>query len=139
MRRGIVAGLALALLALGGCRSGGEEAGKPIGADEPSEGQPALQTVGGIVTGAQANRVDMVDGNGNRVSLQLGEDVQIMQDENPVGREKLEAGASVRASYRDRNGQLVATRIDIDSPAGSPPSPSVQPGRQGMDDGQPAE
>jgi hypothetical protein len=130
MKRILLAAMAVALL--GGCRGGTEG-----GADRPGEGQSALITVGGTISEASPDRITVVTTEGQPVQLQIADDAQIMQDENRVQRDRLQEGASVRASYREEGGRKFAQRIDIDSSAGSPRSPSVVPGTRGMDTAQP--
>ncbi|WP_373047081.1 hypothetical protein [Vulgatibacter sp.] len=123
MKRWLVAGLAVAALA--GCRG---ESGKEAAPGETE----ALITVGGVVTEAQPDGLTLRTANGEVVEMRIAEGAQVMLGGREVPASTIREGASVRASFREEEGENVARRVDIDRAEPAPtPTPSATPGSQG--------
>lgn len=133
MKRTILVTVAAGLVALGCRGGGGEPVDLPSDVDRPGEGQAAMITKGGIITAEQGDRLQVSTLQGETVDVRVDEETQIMFDEHPAGREVLERGASVRVSYRERQGENFAARIDVDAPSETEVSPSIVPGDQGFE------
>jgi len=139
MRMAIFAGL-VAAAALAGCRGGErkppaeQQPGASAAANEPGE-TAAMETVGGTVIRSGGNELTLRTQEGDELTLDLAPGAQIMRGDEKVAANQIVEGAAVRASYRAQDGRNVARRVDIDSMPGQAPSPSTQPGSEGMREG----
>jgi len=159
MKRILVACAALALLV--GCREGQKQAGQmeeegsqAMGQQGQQPGQERMgqaderpgqmggqaqagaeQTATGTLTEVEDERITMRTATGEQMEFQLDEDVQITMNGQPIQRERLQQGASVRASYTEQDGQMMVQKLEVQSMG---EQPGMQPGgsRPGEQPGQ---
>lgn len=101
---------------------------QPTGQVPPSEATgPRLITTPGEIRAVQGNEVLMQTTENNVVSFQVTPQTHILvegPEGTAVGIDALQPGMMIRASWRERNGQKVAERIDLtglENPPGSSP------------------
>ena len=137
MNRMLVIGFAVAMLA--GCRSqqegagtqGAQEREPTAGAQPGAQAQPQMAT--GTLTAVQDDQITVRTAAGQQMEMKLSDDAQIMMNGQPVQRDRLQQGASVRASYSQEGGEMMVQRLEVQSMGGA-----AQPGQHpsGMQPGQ---
>lgn len=101
----------------------GQEGQQQPSAQQPSGEQAAMgqqQTTTGTVTEVQDTQLTMRTGANEEIELQVSDDAEITQDGRPIALEQVQQGASVRASWTERDGQMRLQRLEVQRSVGSP-------------------
>jgi len=151
MKRMLLAGLAIAMLAgcqnqqrsqeaqegqaaggTGGTGGGAMQGQQAAGGSDSGRqmGQAQQQMAMGTITEVQEDQITVRTSDGEQMELTLDDSAQILMNGQPISRDRLQQGASVRAAYREQDGEMRVERLDVQSMGAGQQPGSEQPGME---------
>ncbi|WP_373047082.1 lipoprotein [Vulgatibacter sp.] len=131
-----------AIFVVAGCQNQGQEpaaeqepqaqapAGEPQ-AQQPAAQQPAaeqqMMTATGTITEVSDEKITVRTAAGEQMEMKLGEQAQITMNGQPVQKDQLQQGASVRAAYKQEGEENTVQTLEIQSMGAQQPGAAPQP------------